>query len=237
MKKMLVMLSVGVFLLGIAGCGTKADGDGGQQGNSQESGSLPESSGQQESSQPEGGSVGSAEGDQSSGENGGETSGTVVNGYDYADGWTEEMQGIRDVIAQELGENYWPDMALMPDELEVFVGVTPDLYEDYLAEMCRISNNVDTLIVVKAKEDRIEEVEEALNAYRDTRVNDTMQYPMNVGKIQASRVERHGRYIYFVQLGADTMDALDEGDEAVIVQCQEVNELVIELLNRNTIEE
>ena len=49
---------------------------------------------------------------------------------------------------------------------------------------------VDDLVEVLAEdfEDAEEAVEEALNAYRDMNVNDTMQYPMNVGKVQASRV-------------------------------------------------
>jgi hypothetical protein len=87
-------------------------------------------------------------------------------------------------------------------------------------------------VVVKAKEGQEQAVEDALNAYRNAKVNDTMQYPMNLGKIQASRVERIGSYVCFVQLGADTMEALDQGDEAVIAQCQEVNELVLEIISQ-----
>ena len=57
-----------------------------------------------------------------------------------------------------------------------------------------------------------------------------MQYPMNVGKVQASRIETIGSYVIFVQLGGDVQDALEEGDEAVVAQCQEVNDQVIETL-------
>ena len=80
-----------------------------------------------------------------------------------------------------------------------------------------------------------EEVESALNAYRDSLVNDTMQYPMNLGKIQASRVERIGDYVCFVQLGADTSSVEEQGDEAVITYCQEQNELALEAI-RQTLE-
>lgn len=141
-----------------------------------------------------------------------------------------EMATIKDAIVEELGEDYWPNMPLDSDMLEGFIGVTPDMYEDFLAEIPMISTNVDTLIVVRAKSDQVDAVEKALNDYRDANVSNTMQYPQNLGKIQASKVERLGDYVVFVQLGADVMDVLDQGDEAVIVHCQEANDKVIEII-------
>ena len=153
-------------------------------------------------------------------------------GEALASGWSEEMQGIKTAITDSLGENYWPDMPLDATMLQDMLGIAPDMYEDYLAEMPMISTNVDTLVIVKAKEGQADAVEEALTAYRDSKVNDTMQYPMNVGKIQASKVEKFGNYVCFVQLGADTMSAAEQGDEAVITQCQEVNEQVLEIIGK-----
>ena len=119
---------------------------------------------------------------------------------------------------------------MLPDVLEMWVGITPDLYEDYLAESPMISTNVDTLIVIKAKEDTVEKVMELMLAYRESKVNDTMQYPMNIGKIQASRVERIGNYVCFVQLGGDT--SADNSEEESITKCQEANELAIEVISK-----
>ena len=90
-------------------------------------------------------------------------------------------------------------------------------------------------LIIHAKDGKVEDVENALNAYRDSLVNDTMQYPMNLGKIQASRVERIGDYVCFVQLGADTSSVEEQGDEAVITYCQEQNELALEAI-RQTLE-
>ena len=141
-----------------------------------------------------------------------------------------EMDTIKAAIVEELGDDYFPNMPLDSDMLEGFVGVTSDMYEDFLAEIPMISTNVDTLIVVRAKSDQVDAVEKALNDYRDANVSNTMQYPQNLGKIQASKVERLGDYVIFVQLGGDVMDILDQGDEAVIVHCQEVNDQVIEII-------
>ena len=141
-----------------------------------------------------------------------------------------EMTTIKDAIVEELGEDYWPAMPLDSEMLEGLIGVAPDLYEDFMAELPMISTNVDTLIVVRAKEDQVNAVEKALNDYRDANVSNTMQYPQNIGKIQASKVERLGNYVIYVQLGGDVMDVIDQGDEAVIVHCQEVNDRVIDII-------
>ncbi|MCH5338935.1 MAG: DUF4358 domain-containing protein [Acetatifactor sp.] len=167
-----------------------------------------------------------------------EESGVEESGVDESGGEeyrTVEMSAIKDAIVEELGDDYWPNMPLDSDMLEGFIGVTSDMYEDFLAEIPMISTNVDTLIVVRAKEDQVDAVEKAMNDYRDAKVSDTMQYPQNLGKIQASKVARLGNYVIFVQLGADVMDVLDQGDEAVILHCQKVNDKVIDII-RTTIQ-
>lgn len=223
MKKLLVMMSVGLLVLSMTGC--RNGNNNAENQNSEQISSAQQSS---ESVQPS-----ESMQDSQTAETGGEQqTGTIVNGYDYANGWTEEMTAVKTAVTDALGENYWPNSPVMPDMLEMFFGISSDMYDDYFAETPMISTNVDTLILIKAKEGQAEAVEEALNAYRDTNVNDTMQYPMNVGKIQASRVERIGNYVCFVQLGADTMTAMESGDEAVIAQCREANELVIEIIGQ-----
>lgn len=144
------------------------------------------------------------------------------------------LADVKTALVEALGENYWPNTEIPADFLKDIYGVSEDMYEEYYAEMPMISTNVDTVIIVKAKEDQVAAVEGALNAYRETMVNDTMQYPMNVGKIQASRIETFGQYVCFVQLGADTMAAAETGDEAVIEQCQQANELALEVI-QNTL--
>lgn len=148
-----------------------------------------------------------------------------------AEGWSAEMEGLRTAVIEALGEeNYWPDMPLEPDMLQSLLSVGPDLYEDFMAEMPRMSAHVDALVIIKAKEGKVKDVEDALNAYRDMLVADTMQYPMNLGKIQASRVDTVGNYVIFSQLGGDVDAELEKGDEAVVAACQEANQLAVEAI-------
>ena len=136
----------------------------------------------------------------------------------------------KDAAVEALDGDYWPDTALLPDMLEMTFGISSDMYEDYMAEVPMISENVDTLLIVRAKDDKVEAVRDALEAYRDAQINNTMQYPMNVGKVQASRIETVGNYVMFVQLGGDTMQAAEEGDEAVVAMCQEINDKAVEAI-------
>lgn len=114
---------------------------------------------------------------------------------------------IEAAVSQALGENYLPDVAL---ETMEGLGITADMYDEFIYKVPMISANVDTLIVVKAKEDKVADVEAKLNEFRDNNINDLMQYPMNLTKIQCSQVASIGNYVIFVQLGGSLgMDATD----------------------------
>lgn len=201
MKKFLVWLCIGALTFGMVSCGSQDVGNDDTGSQTEEPQDVP-------------------------------VEGNASGGHDYAEGWTDEMETVKKAVVDLLGENYFPNAPLDPQLLEGLVGITPDMYEDYLAETPMISTNVDTLIVVKAAGGQVDTVEKTLNAYRDSQVGNTMQYPQNVGKIQASKVARIGDdYVVFVLLGGDVMDFLDQGDEAVITHCQEINDSVIETIS------
>ena len=159
-----------------------------------------------------------------------DVSGETNTGVTTPDGWSAEMETIKSAVVDALGDSYVPNAKMSAGDLETLCGISSDLYDDYLGEVPMISVNVDSMIIIKAKEDKLSEVEDAMSAYRDSLVNSTLQYPMNIGKIQASRIEIIGNYVCFLQLGGDTSSVNDDGEEAVIKHCQEQNELAIEIL-------
>lgn len=210
MKKLFVTLCVGFTVFCLAGCGNRNEQNNNQtQGNTQSSISDTVDN-----------TIGS-------------TSGMDDGPVDISGGWSSEMQQIKDAVVEVLGEDYWPDMAMTPEMLEGNFGISSDMYDDYLAESPMISANVDTLLIIKAKDDKVEDVENALDSYREALLNDTMQYPMNLGKIQASRIERDGNFVCFVQLGADEGVIEDQSEDEVIQKCREVNELVLAVIKNN----
>ena len=219
MKKKMMCLCAGVLVFSLAACG---------KGGEEESGSQDSAISSEASDSAEETTV-----ENSSAEDSSEEVPAVPE--EGMQGWSEEMEGLKQAVVEALGaDNYWPDMAMDAEMLEVFFGISSDMYEDFMAESPMVSTNVDTLVIVKAKEDTVEAVETALNGYREAKVNDTMQYPMNIGKIQASQVEKIGNYVIFVQLGGFAVEA-DEEAEA-LAQCQEANQLALDTI-RSRLEE
>lgn len=217
MKKLAVFLMTATLALSLASCGNRDEGNGGSQVEDSQGSSVSDSATESVSEPESQPGMDQQPGDDSS--------------QAPEDGVSEQMSAIRQAVVDVLGDNYWPDTQIPAEFLEGY-GLTSEMYVDFWGEMPMISTNVDTLIVIQAAEGQIDAVEEVLNSYRETLVNDTMQYPMNVGVIQASRIEVVGDYACFAQLGADTMDLMDAGDEAVIRHCQELNEMALEAIER-----
>ena len=119
---------------------------------------------------------------------------------------------LENAVATGLEGNYMPTMLV--EEVE-HLGLTSDMYVDFCYKMPMISVNVDTLIIVKAAEGKVADVEKALNTYRDSIINDSMQYPMNLVKTNNSIIRVFGDYVAFIQLGGDV--------HSVIVEAQEKN--------------
>ena len=152
---------------------------------------------------------------------------------------TTAPEAVKDISLDDLlsdiknayGENYIPNTEMDGQMLEDVIGLSPELYESYVAEAPMISTFVETFIGVKTKDGKGDETEAALTAYRDRLVGDTMQYPMNIAKIQASQVVRHGDYVFFVMLGAPSDAAMEEGDEAALKSASENNQIAIDIID------
>lgn len=143
---------------------------------------------------------------------------------------TVDTMELAEAVKNELGENYYPNTQMESQMLEDVYGVESGSYEEFYGEIPAISTNVDTLVIVKANEGCEDEIEQALVSYMENSKADAMQYPMNIGKIQSSQVKTFGNYVCFVQLGGNVMEAMDQGDEAVIRQCQAMNEQALNII-------
>lgn len=98
------------------------------------------------------------------------------------------MDDLKDAVREILGENYWPDTLLSAEELAERTGISSNMYEDYLAEYQHTEAGIDMMILIKANEDDVENVENYLNQYRDTLLKIYEQQPQNKSKVFASRI-------------------------------------------------
>lgn len=143
---------------------------------------------------------------------------------------------LKDSVKELLGDKYWPEVDLTKEELEQKTGITEDMYIDFLAEKQVLDAHIDTMIIIHAKEAHVGEVEQALEKYRADIIEQNKNYPQNLCKAEASRMETIEDYVCFVQLGADTTIVADKGEDAMIAYCQEENERALYVLEKEILE-
>lgn len=155
--------------------------------------------------------------------------------------WESEEQGQREFytlpelegeVKALLGDNYWPEVNLSAAELTKLTGITEDMYVDFLAERQILDAHIDTMVIIHAKEDYVGTIEQAMEAYRSNLIEQNKNYPQNLSKARASRIETIDDYICFVLLGADTTTLADRGNEAVMAHCLEENEKALYVLEQ-----
>ena len=139
---------------------------------------------------------------------------------------------LEEEVKELLGDNYWPEVNISSSELERLTGITEDMYVDFLAERQMLDAHIDTLIIIHAKEDYVGTIEQAIETYRNGLIEQNKNYPQNLSKARASRIETINDYICFVQLGAGTTPLADRGNEAVMAHCLEENEKALYVLEQ-----
>ena len=150
MKKSLAVMCAVLLVFLFAACGRSGDdkeSSNPEQPSGEESGESVENTESTESAPEESTPAEEpAEGtDAQAPEDGGASGG-------YEEGWSQEMEDLKAAVVEALDGDYWPDTAMLPDMLEMTFGLTADMYEDYMAEAPMISANVDTLLIVRAKD-------------------------------------------------------------------------------------
>ncbi len=145
---------------------------------------------------------------------------------------TELKENVREL----LGDNYWPEVDLTKEELAQRIGITEEMYVDFLAEKQVLDAHIDTMIIVQAKEAYVGAVEQALENYRSAIIEENRDHPQNLGKAKASRMETIDNYVCFVLLGADTTAIAEQGEEQLIDYCQEENERALYVLEQDILE-
>ena len=146
------------------------------------------------------------------------------------------LSHLKNSVKELMGDQYWPEVGLTKEELEQKTGITEDMYVDFLAERQVLDSHIDTMIIIHAKEAHVGDVEQALEQYRADVIEQNQNYPQNLCKAEASRMETIEDYVCFVQLGADTTVVADKGEDEIIAYCQEENERALYVLEKEILE-
>lgn len=154
---------------------------------------------------------------------------------------TIDLNALHNEIKEAYGDSYVPTEPMEGTDLNTRYGLTEDMYTELIAEFPMISVNVDEFVAVHAADGRAEDVKAALEAYQKNLQENSLQYPMNIPKIQASQVVSHGDYTFFVMLSfmedpsGDGEAALGDeaaSEEEALKKAQQDNQTAIDIINR-----
>lgn len=147
---------------------------------------------------------------------------------------TPSTSKIRKAIQEAYGDNFVANMELTKEEINERYKMQSSWYSDASAQVPMISAQVDTLIIVKAKNAKTKKkIKKALTEYRQSLIEDTLQYPMNVYKISASRVYVKDNYVFFIMLGFIDKDIEESGDdEAIVTAFKDQNKIAVNTINK-----
>lgn len=136
------------------------------------------------------------------------------------------LEEIHNAVKEAYGEKYLPQMPYDAELFESLFGIKEELYEEFVAEAPMMSAHVDTFVAVKAKEGKADEVEQLLQTYQDNLLNNSLQYPMNLGKVEGARLYRNGNYIFYFILGGYPEDE----DEVDAQTAKEMNQIGVDAI-------
>lgn len=130
----------------------------------------------------------------------------IINSLDVT------ADAILNAIRATYGESYMPNVEIMPDMLEAEFGLTSDMYVEVKAEQPMIGAHADRVVIVKAAEGRADDVAKAFISAKENKINDTFQYPMNLAKINATKIVRNEDFVCFLLVGAvnENVDTTEE---------------------------
>lgn len=147
----------------------------------------------------------------------------------YANG-NLTLKDLSEVVSRAIREEYWPNEIMEEAVIQEKLGITKDQYEDCFFEYTHLKDNLDQFIIIEYEDNELENVQIALEKYRDNLIVEHQDQPINYAKANASRIEVIDEYICLVLLGGD-LEHIENEEERMLI-CQEQNEKAIDMLER-----
>lgn len=139
-------------------------------------------------------------------------------GVDHA----QMVQNIYQAVVETYGQMYLPDMRADEFILKDTLKLDASWYDAAIVEIPMMSNKVDMFAIFHATEGNLENIKNAMDAYKNYLVNDSFQYPMNMPKVQSAVVEvLDDEYVVFSILSGLAYVDMEETDEAVLISAYE----------------
>ena len=160
----------------------------------------------------------------------------VLDGEIVVEPWTEIDKMVNAVRKAYFGA-YLPNMQVQDDATYMSETLKLDAswYEEAIVEVPMISANADTFVLVKATEGNVDNVKNALEAYKTYLVEESFQYPMNEARVKTAVVANVGDYVCFSILGGALDNPEDYGittDEDLMAYYENQNMTAVYVLQQ-----
>lgn len=126
---------------------------------------------------------------------------------------------LASAVKKVYGEDYVLDQELDESRINKQYGVSSSWYSSAFAAEPTIGVHADELAIFKAKnKESGKKILKALKRYQKKLKENTMDYPMNLPKVQASRLYKNGDYVCFMILGRISSQLEENGSEEDMIK-------------------
>lgn len=143
------------------------------------------------------------------------------------------LNKVYKAVKAAYGDDYIPNVKLGKEEANEVYGLKSSWYSGIVAERPMMSAHCDELIIVKAKNNSSKKkIKRALVKYQKALIEDTMQYPANQIKLQASKIYVKGNYVCFFVLGSIDNKTEEQGEAKALAAYKKQNKKAVKAINK-----
>ena len=142
------------------------------------------------------------------------------------------IQNIHQALKETYGSLYLADTQMQGESWYMLDthGLDPSWYDAAIAEIPGMSFGVDKFIIVHPTEGNLENVQNALNNFKESQVAEAHQYPINLTKLQAAAVDTIGDYVCYMIFTGSVGDVMFEDDAAAVQAYTEANQMAKQIV-------
>lgn len=72
------------------------------------------------------------------------------------------LSELQEAVKEELDDHYWPEISISEEEFKKKTGISRNMYIEFLAQEPETGADIDTMIIIRAREDYVGAIEQAL---------------------------------------------------------------------------
>ena len=143
------------------------------------------------------------------------------------------LNKVYKAVKAAYGDDYIPNVKLRKEEANEVFGLKSSWYSEIISEVSLVNVHCDELVIVKAKnKSSKKKIKSALVKYQKALIEDTMQYPVNQTKLQASKIYVKGNYVCFFVLGSIDNKTVEQGEAKALAAYKKQNEKAVKAINK-----